>query len=217
MATLDESKITAAVDGGAESEATAAVDGGAQSEATAAVDGGVALDEALERLLPHCDGCPHQAAERINLLCRTAVLALHVGGVAIAPASVQAGMLVVVGRISPTGAKSLEGMISGGWHPDWRHAKPAFTLERASFEKYLRGLLGARKNRGGRPAEYSKEDLFAEALVCAGFKGLPRSMTGIGSLHEQLQLRMSTRCPGEAQFKEFFGPIYQRIKDEPRR
>jgi hypothetical protein len=152
-------------------------------------------------------------AEWVNLRYRAGKLALRVGGVEISPAAAATGMIVVVGHISPTGAKRLEGRISGGWHPDWGK-DPVFAFERASFEKHL---LGARKNRGGRPAEYSKENLFAEALVYVAVKGLPQSVTGLGSLHEQLKMRLGRHCPEETQFKEFFGPIYQRIKDEPRR
>jgi len=108
-------------------------------------DGGrsdpVGLDEALERLLPYCEGSPHKVAERINLLCRTGELALLVGGVAIAPAAIQNGMIGIIGRILPTGAKSLEGQIRGGWDPRWRE-KPVFAFERATFEKHL---LGAKR------------------------------------------------------------------------
>jgi hypothetical protein len=106
---------------------------------TRMADGGrsdpVGLDEALERLLPYCDGSPHRVAERVNLLCRTGELTLLVGGVEINPAAIQSGMITVV--ISPTGA--LEGRIQGGWHPDWRRENPVFTFERASFEKHLPG------------------------------------------------------------------------------
>jgi hypothetical protein len=116
-------------------------------------DGGrsdpVGLDEALERLLPYCDGSPHKVAERVNLLCRTGELALRVGGVEIAPAAVQSGMVMIVGRISPTGAKLLEGQIRGGWDPDWRRENPVFTFERATFEKHL---LGA-KRKSSKPVQ----------------------------------------------------------------
>ena len=103
-------------------------------------DGGrsdpVLLDEALERLLPYCEDSPHKVAERVNLRCRTGELALRVGDVEINPAAIQNGMVTIVGRISPTGAKSLEGQIRGGWDPRWRE-NPVFAFERATLEKHL--------------------------------------------------------------------------------
>jgi hypothetical protein len=179
--------------------------------------GPVTLVEALERLLPHCGDNPHKVAEWLNLHCRTGDIPLHVEGIEIAPAATQNGMIVIVGRISPSGEKSLEGQVSGsgGWDPRWIKAREelVFTFGREGFEVHLPGPA---KSPGGHPTEFSREDLFAEALVYAG-ASLPRTMTGEGSLHEKLKLRIGPRCPEESQFKKFFGPIYQRIKDEPRR
>jgi hypothetical protein len=113
------------------------------------------LDEVLD-LLPRHDGSPHnphKVADWLNQHCRIGELQLFVGGVEIAPAAIQNGMITVVGRISQdTGARSLEGQIRGGWNASWGK-NPAFAFDRKSFM----ACLGGAKDPGGRPPEYSRE------------------------------------------------------------
>src|SRR5262249_53167602 len=90
-----------------------------------------------------------------------------------------------------------------------------WTFERKSFEDHF---PSAPKNPGGRPREFNDMELLAEALVYVGVAGsLPKTAEGEGGLHGKLLVRLGSRCPQRVRFREIFGPIYQRIKDEQSR
>jgi hypothetical protein len=72
----------------------------------------------------------------------------------------------------------------------------------------------SKTSRGGRPADYSVEELLADALVYVSLKDMPKTMGGGGGLHAQLTMRLGNRCPGLTRFKEIFRPIFEQIHRE---
>jgi hypothetical protein len=185
--------------------------------------GPVLMAEALERLLPYCDGSPHQVAARLDKQHREGDVGLLGGGTAMAPAANPA-LLGVVAHIPPVGEAFLYVQVRQnlGMHcPIWDGTVTSleqhhdfWAFERTSFENHFPNTATP-KNRGGRPAEYSVEDLVTEALVYVVVAGaLPKTVEGEGGLYEKLRDRLRSRCPAPTRLREIFGPIYQRIENE---
>jgi hypothetical protein len=142
----------------------------------------VSLDEALERLLPYCEGNPFEVARWLDLRQRAGKIRLLGDDDAMAP-NAAPPMLGVMARVPPDGRASLYVEVRRHLGREYR----TWTFERASFEDHF----PTPTNRGGRPREFTTEDLLIEALVYAGVVGgLPKTVEGEGSLFEKLKSRL---------------------------
>jgi hypothetical protein len=167
----------------------------------------VPLPDALERLLPHCNGDPFEVAEWLNRHHRTGKIPLlDDDGVEMAPAA-NPGMLGIVARITPSGKHCLEVQVRpGGWDPRWTRGHPAFSFERESFEAHL---ASAFKNRGGRPRAYKREDILIEGAMVAFEDGVPGTFEAFWGA---VEARLGDASPGETLLKEILGPLYKRLE-----
>ena len=203
--------------------------------ATETQSGPVTMTEALERLLPHCEGSPFKVAEWLDTKHRRGDVGLLGGGVAMSP-SANPAMLGIVARIMPNGRavlyvqvrQALKGdypiwdgkTISGDkrnkkkWESLDRHHR-FWAYDRTTFEQHFPG--GEPKNRGGRPSKYNRESILIEGAVVAceialDEGSLPQPLT-LERLCGMVEDRMSAGSPGLTLLKEVLSPLFWRLKD----
>lgn len=165
----------------------------------------VALGEALERLLPHCDGSVFKVADRLNNHAKLAEITILGDGIAMHPSSVP-GMVKVDGFVSPTGSPYL--IIQAPHAKEW-------AFEREGFEKHCPGKPKGR--RGRKP--YDREKLISTALVCIVVDGVPAGrdgklkLDGRNGLFEKLERRLGEKAlPERSTLYEIFNPIVNEIE-----
>jgi hypothetical protein len=110
-------------------------------------DGPVSMADALERLLPYCDGNPHKVAARLDARHREGEIRLLAGGVVMAPGANPA-MMGIAAHIPPDGRAVLYVQVRKalvGDYPIWdgktvesleKHHQ-FWTFERKSFDAHL--------------------------------------------------------------------------------
>ena len=196
--------------------------------AKGARSGPVFFDEALERLLPHCEDRLFEVVEWLNDRHRRGHIDLLAGGVAVTP-NTNPEMLGFAGRVLPNGKAVLYIQVRGSLtdaegrpYPLW-DGKTMESLklhhqfwanDRTTFEQHF---PTADKNRGGRPRKYSREDILIEAAVAACKLALeegniPKSLT-LEGLCGMVEDRMGAGSPGTTTLKNVIGPLFWRLKD----
>ena len=165
----------------------------------------VALDEALKRLLPHCDDCVFKVADRLNNHAKLAEVTILGDGNAMHPASVP-GMVKVDGFVSPTGKRYLD--IQAPYAKKW-------AFEREGFEEHCPSK--PKGHRGRKP--YDREKLFSTAFVCIVVDGVPAGrdgklkLDGRNGLFEKLECRLGEKAlPERSTLYEIFNPIVNEIE-----
>jgi hypothetical protein len=191
-------------------------------EATASADGErsgpVTLVEALERLLPHCEGNPHKVASRLDAEYRDGGIRLLGNGVAMAPNS-SPSLLGIAAYIASDGKavlyvdvrQALPGYSSSqpSWPVDHLEQHHRFwTFERASFEDRLRGTP---KNPGGRPPVYDREGILIEAAVSVYKDGLPGPFT-LEKFAAQVAARLGDGTPSSTWLEDLLRPLWKKLR-----
>jgi hypothetical protein len=166
--------------------------------------GPVALDEALERLLPHCDDSVFKVADWLNNHAKLGEVIILGDGKTMHPASVP-GMVKVDGFMSPTGKPYLK--IQVPYAKQW-------AFEREGFEKHCPGKPKGR--RGRKP--YDREKLLATALVHIVVDGVPTGrdgklkLDGRDGLFDKLERSLGEKAlPERSTLYEVFKPIVEEI------
>jgi hypothetical protein len=169
----------------------------------------VLFAEALERLLPHCNGNPFDVADWLNNRHRTGRIrlfgVLKESGTGSAPVMMAPNanpvMLRVMARVPPDGGTELYVAGLGIAYQDW-------TFERASFEV---NFPGAPVNRGGRPRVYDRENVLVEAAMAIFEDGLPEPLS-LESLCNMVAARLSGGSPELTLLKKVLKPLYERLQ-----
>jgi len=201
--------------------------------ATETQSGPVTMTEALERLLPHCEGSPFKVAEWLDTKHRRGDVGLLGGGVAMSPSANPAMLGIAVHVMPATGKPVLYVQVRqglGAGYPIWdcetliwddNTKKPSldkhhefWAYDRTTFEQHF---PTADKNRGGRPRKYSREDILIEAAVAACKLALeegniPKSLT-LEGLCGMVEDRMGAGSPGTTTLKNVIGPLFWRLKE----
>jgi hypothetical protein len=184
--------------------------------------GPVTMTDALERLLPHCDGNPHKVAARLDAQHRDDDVFLLGGGVAIPPES-NPSMLGIKAHIPPAGPAFLYVQLRAGRPPgpvwdvgmtlkDLGEHHRFWTFERKSFEDHF---PSAPKNRGGRPPVFTQQDrenILVEAAVAVYEEGLPDNPLTLEGLSNAVAARLGDASPGLTLLKEILGPLWRKLK-----
>ena len=202
--------------------------------ATETQSGPVTMTEALERLLPHCEGSPFKVAEWLDTKHRRGDVGLLGGGVAMSP-SANPAMLGIAAHVMPaTGKPVLYVQVRqalGAGYPIWdcetliwddntkklsldKHHE-FWAYDRTTFEQHFPG--GDPKNRGGRPSKYNRESILIEGAVVAceialEEGSLPQPLT-LEWLCGEVEHRMLAGSPGPTLLKEVLSPLFWRLKD----
>jgi hypothetical protein len=174
------------------------------------------MDEALERLLPHCNGSPHKVASRLNDQHREGDVCLLAGDIAMDPGS-NPSMLGIVAHIPPDGRAFLYVQVRSGRPagPVWdgrtseslaEHHR-VWAFDRATFDEHFPVPV----DRGGRPPKYDRDSILVEAAVAIYEVGLPSPLT-IQGWTDMIGGRLGDKSPGDTLLKEILGPLHKRIK-----
>ena len=187
--------------------------------------GPVFFDEALGRLLPHCEDSLFEVVEWLNERHRRGHIDLLAGGVAVT-ANTNPAMLGFAGRVLPNGKAVLyiqvrQDLGNARSYPIWdgktmeslKLHQQVWANDRATFEQHF----PADENRGGRPPKYSREGVLNEAAALAveialDDGSLPQPLT-LNWLCNAVEERMGPASPGTTMLKEILSPLFWRFKD----
>jgi hypothetical protein len=180
----------------------------------------LSLTEVWEQLQPHGD--IFAAAEWLNVRLRLAKVHLLGDGELMAPAAFPS-MLTIKPFVAVDGRAWLkvESLVSFTRdYKDWTIARESFEAQlladdRTRLSEKKRARLSEKKHKGGRPREYSREEIFAEAFVYVGVYSCPNTMDGEGGLIEKLELQLKgKRLPRRSQLSDILRPYFNRIQAE---
>jgi hypothetical protein len=182
----------------------------------------VFFPEALERLLPlpQFDNNPHKVASWLDDRHRDGDLQLLAGDIVIAPAA-NPSMLGVVAHIPQVGKAVLYIQVRKSMNIDcplWDCESETGLLKHQGYWSYGRTtfeeVFPVSVDRGGRPPEYSREDILIEAAILVYEDGPPERLTA-GAWADAISARIEARganSPGSTLLREVLGPLNKRFK-----